>query len=203
MSLLDWMLQKTTSLSKMTRQELRRQELLLEKDRGQLLKKIEKIAADKQNVFDRGTQERTPELRRMLAQEFELKTSEQLMLGRQLNIRSKEAMTISRIRIIRENIDRGKVYGSKLGLVSEKDLLRLERMIESDAITMETYQQRLDQILSIGAEVDDGMTGLSGAGQTVLDIWEKMDSGLIQDSAEGFDEADRRVREQQSVPAEG
>ncbi len=203
MALLDWMIRKETALSKMTRQQLRRQELLLEKDRSQLLKKIEKIATDKQGLFDRGAKERTPEVRRVLAQEFEVKTSEQLMLARQLNIRSKESMTVSRMRMIRENLDRGKAYGSKLGMVSEKDMLRLGRMIESDAITVEMYQQRLDEVLSLGAEVDQGMAGLSEAGKTVLDIWDKMDTGLIRDQAEGFDEADRRVREQQSVTAEG
>jgi hypothetical protein len=198
MALLDWLTRKSTPLSKMTRQELRRQELLLDKDRAQLLRKIERIAADKQGLFERGARERTPEVRRMLAQEFELKTSEQLMMARQLNIRSKEAMTVSRIRMIRENIDRGKAYGSRLGLVSEKDLLRLGRMIESDAVSVDMYQQRLDEILAAGAEVDEGLAGLSDAGRTVMDIWEKMDTGLIRDEAEGFDEADRRVREEQA-----
>jgi len=198
MALLDWLMRKNTPLSKMTRQELRRQELLLEKDRSQLLKKIEKIAADKQSLFERGAKEKTPEVRRVLAQEFELKTSEQLMLGRQLNIRSKETMTVSRMRMLRENAERAKAHGGKLGLVSEKDLLRLGRMIESDAISVEMYQQRLDDILSLGAEVDQGMAGLSEAGKTVLDIWDRMDTGQIKDQAEAFDEADRRVREKQN-----
>ncbi|HOA74570.1 MAG TPA: hypothetical protein PL151_18810 [Phycisphaerae bacterium] len=202
MALLDWLTNKNTPLSKMTRQELRRQELLLEKDRAQLIKRIEKLAAEKQSLFERGAKEKTPEIRRVLAQEFELKTSEQLMVARQLNIRSKEAMTVSRMRMIRENLDRAKVHGSKLGLVSEKDLLRLGRMIESDAVSVEMYQQRLDDILALGAEVDEGMAGLSQAGQTVLDIWDKMDTGLIRDPAEAFDEADRRVREQQSATPE-
>lgn len=202
MALLDWLTRKDTPLSKMTRQELRRQELLLEKDRGQLIKKIEKLAADKQGLFDRGAKEKTPEVRRVLAQEFEMKTSEQLMVARQLNIRSKEAMTVSRIRMIRENLDRAQMHGSKLGLVSEKDLLRLGKMIESDAISVEMYQQRLDEVLALGAEVDEGMAGLSEAGKTVMDIWDKMDTGLIKDQAEGFDEADRRVREQQSASPE-
>lgn len=202
MSLLDWLTRKDTPLSKMTRQELRRQELLLEKDRNQLLKRIEKLAADKQGLFDRGAKEKTPEVRRVLAQEFELKTSEQLMMSRQLNIRSKEAMTVARMRMLRENLDRAKAHGGKLGLVSESDLLRLGKMIESDAVSVEMYQQRLDDILAMGAEVDQGLAGLSDAGKTVLDIWDKMDTGLIRDQTEGFDEADRRVREQQSAPAE-
>lgn len=193
---------KDKSLARMDRQELRREELLLDKERSQLLKRIEKLGGEKQTLFTRGAAEKMPEVRRMLAQEFELKTSEQLMLSRQLNIRSKEMLTVSRMRMIRENAERAKLHGNKLGLVSEKDLVKLGRMIENDAVSTEMYQQRLDEILSMGAEVDEGAAGLSEAGRQVLDIWEKMDTGLIADQKEAYDEADRRVREQQ-MPAEG
>ncbi|MEP0842297.1 MAG: hypothetical protein HRF43_06260 [Phycisphaerae bacterium] len=203
MPLLDWLLGKDKPLSKMNRQELRRQELLLEKECNQLLKRIEKAGREKQALFERGAAEKMPEVRRMLAQQFELKTSEQLMISRQLNIRSKESMTVTRLRMLRENAERAKAHGGKFGLVSEKDLIRLGKLIESDAVSTEMYQQRLDEILALGAEVDEGGTGLSEAGRQVMDIWEKMDTGLIADRAEAFDEADRRVREQQSTPAEG
>ena len=112
-------------------------------------------------------------------------------------------MTVTRLKLLRENAERARLHGNKLGLVSEKDLLRLGKLIENDAITAEMYQQRLDEVLSLGAEVDEGAAGLSEAGKQVLDIWEKMDTGLISDKAEAFDEADRRVREQQSAQAEG
>ena len=92
--------------------------------------------------------------------------------------------------------------GSKLGLVSEKDILRLGKMIENDAIKADIYQQRLDEVLAIGAEVDEGAAGLSEAGRTVMDVWEKLDRGAIGDAGEAFDEADRRVREQQQAAAE-
>jgi len=203
MALLDWLTGKDKPLSSMNRQELRRQELLLEKECTQLLKRIEKLGQDKQSLFERGAAEKMPEVRRMLAQQFEVKTSEQLMLSRQLNIRSKESMTVTRLRLLRENAERAKLHGGKFGMVSEKDLVRLGRLIENDAITTEMYQQRLDEVLSLGAEVDEGAAGLSEAGRQVLEIWEKMDTGLISDKAEAFDEADRRVREQQSAPAEG
>ena len=68
MALLDWLLSRKKPLTKMARAELRRQELLLEKDRNQLLGKVTKIARQKQELFDRGAQEKIPEVRRMLAQ---------------------------------------------------------------------------------------------------------------------------------------
>jgi hypothetical protein len=184
----------------MTRTELRRQELLLEKERDQMLKKVRKLADNKQQLFEKGAGEKTSEVRRMLAQEFELRTSEQLMLSRQLNIRTKEAMTVTRMRMLRENAERAKAHGGKLGLISEKDMLALGKLIESDAVSTEMYQQRLDDMLSLGAEYDEGASGLSESGKTVMDIWEKMDTGLISDQSEGFEEADRRVREQQTAP---
>jgi hypothetical protein len=201
-SLFDWLLKRRKPLSQMTRSELRRKELLLEKDRNQLLNKINKLAADKQALFDRGAKEKTPEVRRALAQEFEMKTSEQLMLSRQLNVRSKEMLTVSRLRMLRENADRARETGGRLGLVSEKDLLRLGTLIENDSIKTEMYQQRLDDILKIGVEVEDSGIALSETGQSVLDVWDQMDRGAIVDAGEGFDEADRRVREQQAAPEE-
>lgn len=199
MGFLEWLTKRKRPLSQMTRTELRRQELLLEKDRTQLLNKINKLAKDKQTLFDRGTKEKTPELRRAFAQEFELRTTEQLMISRQLNVRSKEMMTVSRLRMLRENADRAGQRG-KLGLISETDMLRLGKMIESDSIRAEVYQERLDEVLKIGAEVDEGAASLSEAGQTVMDVWAKMDAGAITDEAEGFDQADRSVREKHAAP---
>ncbi len=201
MAFMEWLTKRKKRLSQMTRSELRRQELLLEKDRKQLLGKISKLAKDKQELFERGAGERTPELRRMFAQEFELRTSEQLMLSRQLNIRSKESMTVSRLRMLRENADRAGQSG-KLGLIGESDILRLGKMIESDAVKAEVYQERLDEILSVGAAADEGAAGLSEAGETVMKVWEKMDAGAITDASEGFDEADRSVRERHAMPEE-
>jgi hypothetical protein len=203
MALLDWLIKRKKPLSRMTRSELRRQELLLEKDRNQLLSRITKLADKKQRIFQRGAGEKAPEVRKALASEFELMTSEQLMISRQLNIRSKELMTVSRLRMLRENADRARSSNGLLGLVSEKDLLRLGKLIENDAVRTDMYQQRLDEILTVGAEVDEGALGLSDAGNSVMEIWDQMDRGALSDTGEAFDEADRRVREQQRAASEG
>jgi hypothetical protein len=200
MGLFDWITKKNKSLSQMTRQELRRQELLLQRERDQLLKRITDLAARKQEVFDRGRSEKSPEVRRVLAQEFDLKTTEQLMTSRQLNIRSKEALTVTRMRMLRENSERARSMGSRLGMVSEKDLVVLEKMIQDDAITAEMYQERLDSTLRLGLE--EGESALTPGSQQVLDIWDQMDTGLMKDAGEAFDEADRRVRERHQA-AEG
>ncbi len=199
MGFLEWLVKRKKPLSRMTRTELRRQELLLEKDRTQLLGKITKIAKEKQGLFERGADEKTPEVRRVLAQEFELKTTEQLMLARQLNVRSKEMLTVSRLRMLRENADRAGASG-KLGLISQTDMLRLGKLIEADTVKTEVYQERLDEILAIGAAADEEATAPSETGQTVMNVWEKMDAGKITDKTEAFDEADRSVREKHAAP---
>jgi hypothetical protein len=202
MALFDWLVKRKKPLSQMTRSELRRQELLLEKDRNNLLTRVTKLADRKQQLFERGAHEKTPELRRVLAQQFELHTSEQLMIARQLNIRSKELMTVSRLRMLRENAERAGDGATQLGLITEGDMLRLGKLIENDSIKAEMYQQRLDEVLKLGAEIDEGSAALSAAGEGVLQVWDQMDRGAIADSAEGFDEADRRVRERQRAAAE-
>ncbi len=193
MGLFDWLTSKSKSLSQMTRSELRRQELLLQRDRDQLIKRISQLADKKQEIFEKGRGESTPEVRKVLAQEFDLKTTEQLMSSRQLNIRSKEALTVTRMRMLRENSERAAARGSRLGMIGEKDLMTLEKLIENDTITAEMYQDRLDDMLKIGLEEGEG--SLSPGSQQVLDIWDQMDTGLMRDWNEAFEEADRRVRE--------
>ena len=118
MGLFDWLTQKTKSLSEMSRAELRKQELLLQRDRDQLIKRISQLADQKQKIFEKGKIEKSPEVRRVMAQEFDLRTTEQMMASRQLNIRSKEALTVSRLRMLKENAERAARAGSKLGIVS-------------------------------------------------------------------------------------
>jgi hypothetical protein len=202
MGLLDWYRNRPRPLTQLSRRDLRRKELLLQKQRDQLLRRIEKLADDKQTLFQKGAAEKTPEVRRALAQEFELKTAEQLMLGRQLNVRSKEMLTVSRLRMLKENAEQSRATGDRLGMISQADMLRLERMIESDAVSSELYQERLDDLLSTAA-TEQGAAGLSEAGQAVMRMWDQVDSGVITSTSEAFDEADRRVREQQAEPGEG
>ena len=202
MNFLEWLTKRKKPLSQLTRSELRRKELILEKDRVRLVNRVKKLATEKQGIFDKGSDEKIAELRRAYAQEFDLKTTEQLMVSRQLNIRSKEMLTVSRLRMLRENADRAKQTGGALGLVSEVDILKISKLIETDAVKSEVYQERLDELLGVGAGIDEGEASLSESSAAVMEIWNRLDAGAITDKAEAFDEADRRVREQQRAAAE-
>ncbi len=201
MALLDRIFgKKQKSLSELNRQEIRKEEILTEKQRDRLFKKVEQIAVDKKKLFEQGAAQKSPELRKALAQQFQMKTQEQLMVARELNLRTKELMTLGRLRMVKENSDKGKALG-RLN-VTDKDVARINQWIEDDSINEEMYQERLDQILDVGAESDKrSIAGiqLKDAGSEIMDLWSEMDRGAVkQDDA--LEQAERAVRKQAAPP---
>jgi len=180
-------------LMSLSRTELRRQELLLGKQRDQLVRKIETLAGAKRDLFAKGAAADSAQVRQALAAEFEARTNEQLLYGRQLNIRTKELLTVTRVRLIRENRATAKSLG--LGRIGERDMIRLAAMVEDDAISSEVYGQRLDELLSAAADADKAALGEpSDATETLMNIWKRMDAGAIADPADAFCQADEQVR---------
>src|SRR5205809_3463217 len=135
MALIDKIFGKQKSLSELNKQELRREEILLSRQRDRLFKKIETVSNDKQRIFKQGATQKSPELRKALAQDFELKTQEQLMAARELNLRSKELLTVSRLRMVKENNEKGRALG-RLNL-TDKDVARISGWIEDDSVTQD------------------------------------------------------------------
>src|SRR5205085_7715045 len=157
---------KEKTLSELSAAELRREEILLTKDRDKMFKRIEQIAADKQKIFQQGATQKSPELRKALAMQFELKTQEQMLAGRQLNVRSKELLTVSRVRMVKENMPKSSGAMGRLNL-SEKDVAKITSWIEDDSVSQDMYNERLDEILGLGAASDkDALehAGLSSTG---------------------------------------
>src|SRR3982751_259175 len=180
MALIDKIFNKKKSLSELSRQELRREEILLTKQRDRLFKKIGDISTHKQKIFQQGAQQKSPELRKALAQDFELKTQEQLMAARELNLRSKELLTVSRLRMVKESNERGRALG-RLNL-TDKDVAKISGWIEDDSVSQDMYLERLNSILDLGEQSDkDALAnaGLTGAGQELMNIWNDMDRGAL------------------------
>src|SRR6185436_2912699 len=140
------------SLSELDKQELRKEEIMLSKQRDRLFKKIEQISTNKQKIFQQGAKQKSPELRKALAQDFELKTQEQLLAARELNLRSKELLTVSRLRMVKENNEKGRALG-RLNL-TDKDVAKISGWIEDDSVSQDMYNERLNMILELGAESD-------------------------------------------------
>ena len=195
MNFFTWLTTKRKTLATMTVSELRAQEMLLDNERRRMQTRITKLADEKQKLIERGAKEKTPELRRTFAQQYDLLHTEQLMLSRHLNIRSKEALTVSRLRILREAAQRSSLSSGAIVSIREGDLALIEKLIESDSVSTEMYQERLDAILQIGHEADESGAAVSPAAAELMRVWEDMDAGLIRDEKEAFDEAEKRVRE--------
>jgi hypothetical protein len=198
MALIDKIFGKQKSLSELNKQELRREEILLTKQRDRLFKKIETLSVNKQKIFQQGATQKSPELRKALAQDFELKTQEQLMTARELNLRSKELLTVSRLRMIQENKQSGRALG-RLN-VTDKDVAMISQWIEDDAVSQDMYVERLDSILELGAQSDKdalASAGLTGAGQELMNIWNDLDRGAVKET-EAFEQADEAVRKRQA-----
>jgi hypothetical protein len=194
MALIDKIFNRKKTLSQLNHQELRKEEILLTKQRDRLFKKIEQISTDKQKIFQQGATQKSPELRKSLAQQFEMKTQEQLMSARELTLRSKELMTVSRLRLVKENNESGRATG-RLNL-TDKDVAKISQWIEDDAVSQDVYRDRLDAILDLGSQSDrDSLesAGLTTAGQELMNIWSEMDKGSVKPE-QAFDAADKAVR---------
>src|SRR5213075_275901 len=134
-------------------------------------KRIEQISTEKQKIFDSGAKQKSADLRKALAQDFELKAQEQLMAARELNLRSKELLTVSRLRMVKENNEKGRALG-RLNL-TDKDVAKISGWIEDDSVTQDMYNDRLNAILDLGAESDKAALNsveLTGAGQELMAI---------------------------------
>jgi hypothetical protein len=194
MALIDKLFNRKKALSELDRQELRKEEILLGKNRDRLFKRIEQISNEKQSIFKQGASQKSPELRKALAQDFELKTQEQLMAARELTLRSKELLTVSRLRMMKENQASGKGLG-RLNL-TDKDVAKISGWIDDDAVTQDVYQDRLDALLELGGQADkDAMSkaGLTQAGQELMNIWNDMDKGAVKPE-HAYEQADQAVR---------
>src|SRR5438034_2104950 len=193
MALIDKIFGTKKTLSELSRQELRREEILLTKQRDRLFKRIGDISTHKQKIFQQGAAQKSSDLRKALAQDFELKTQEQLMAARELNLRSKELMTVSRLRVVKENSERGRALG-RLNL-TDKDVAKISGLIEDDNVSQDVYRDRLDALLEIGAQGDKdalASAGLTSAGQELMNIWDEMDRGAVKQE-QAFEQADQAV----------
>lgn len=196
MNFFTWLTTRRKTLATMSVAELRAQEMLLENERNRMQGKVAKLAQEKQKLVEQGAREKTPELRRTLAQQYDLLHTEQMMLARHLNIRSKEYLTVARLRMLRESASSAaRVAAAGRPLIRAEDLATIERLIENDRVTSEMYQERLDEILRVGQEADAAAAGVSPAAAELLKVWNDMDAGLIKDAGAAFDEAEKRVRE--------
>ncbi len=192
MALISNIFARKKTLGDMGRQELRKEEILLSRHCDRLFNRVAQLSAEKQKIFHQGEGNKMPELRKALARQFELKSQEQLLAARELNLRSKELLTVNRLRLAKENQADGRMLG-RLRL-ADKDVAKIGRWIEDDGVSREMYQERLDAILAAGSQADkQAPNELTPAGMELMAIWNDMDRGIITHD-DAFTQADQAVR---------
>ena len=97
--------------------------------------------------------------------------------------------------MMKENAPKASGAMGRLNL-TDKDVARITNWIEDDGVSQDMYNERLDEILGLGAQSDkDALAhaGLTSTGQEVMNLWNDLDRGAIQQD-EAFQEADKAVR---------
>jgi len=172
-------------LARMDAKELRKSEILASGQQKRLTRQIEGLAAQKQSIFEHGAKTKSPELRRTLAQQFELLTTHEMIAGRTLNMATKEAMIIGQLLAAR-------THGGRESLINRRDIAGLQLVMDKDAAAAAAYHAMLDEALA-GMAVAEGEAGLSEAGNAVLRCWGEMDAGTTE-LGDAMAEADRATR---------
>jgi hypothetical protein len=182
-------------------EQVKREEIKLGIRETQTLSKLEKLEKEREDIFSKGMKIKSPPRRRQLARLYEMKSTGVKTLERELSILSKEITTISALKLALERRVTGKDGVSRI--LERVDEARLMTYLEDDKISQEMYLEKLNGVLST---VTDGATqiteDLGKEGSEVMDVWQKMDEGEIENFADGLKLADKAVRQKEKRDSE-
>jgi hypothetical protein len=184
-----------------TLEQVKREEIKLGIRETQTLSKLEKLEKEREDIFSKGMKIKSPPRRRQLARLYEMKSTGVKTLERELSILSKEITTISALKMALERRTPGKEGVSRI--LERVDEARLMTYLEDDKISQEMYLEKLNSVLS---SVTDGASqiteDLGKEGAEVMDVWQKMDEGEIENFADGLKLADKAVRQKEKRDSE-
>jgi hypothetical protein len=184
-----------------TLEQVKREEIKLGIRETQTLSKLEKLEKEREDIFSKGMKIKSPPRRRQLARLYEMKSTGVKTLERELSILSKEITTISALKMALERRTTGKEGVSRI--LERVDEARLMTYLEDDKISQEMYLEKLNSVLS---SVTDGASqiteDLGKEGSEVMDVWQKMDEGEIENFADGLKLADKAVRQKEKRDSE-
>ena len=116
------------------------------------------------------------------------------MVARELNLRSKELMTVARLRMVKEN-QQSTAGAGRLNLTA-RDMAKVSGWLESDAVGQEMYAEKLDQLLEIGGMADREAiesAELGRAGNDLMHLWDQLDAGSVEED-EAYQQAEEATR---------
>ena len=111
------------------------------------------------------------------------------------------SLTVAAIRYrLERRSDEGSPVLKKIG---GSQIEELRTMFEDDQISEELYSERLEEMLGAAEDPDeDPVRGLGSGARSVLDIWDRIDEGAIEDVDEGLREARDRSEEERLSESE-
>jgi cob(I)alamin adenosyltransferase len=185
----------------LTLDQVKREEIKLGIRESQTLAKLEKLEKEREEIFAKGMKIKSPPRRRQLARLYEMKSSGVKMMERELSVMSKEITTISALKLALE-----RRHSSKEGvarILERVDEAKLMTYLEDDKISQEMYLEKLNGVLSTVTEGANQITEeLGREGSEVMDVWQKMDEGEIENFSDGLKLADKAVREKEKRDSE-
>jgi len=190
MGLMDFLGMKKKEL---TLDQVKREEIKLGIRETQTLSKLEKLEKEREEIFAKGLKIKSPPRRRQLARVYEMKSSGVKMMERELSLISKEITTISALKLALERRHNSKEGVSRI--LERVDEAKLMTYLEDDKISQEMYLEKLNGVLSTVTEGANQITeDLGKEGSEVMDVWQKMDEGEIENFEDGMKLADKAVR---------
>jgi hypothetical protein len=182
-------------------EQVKREEIKLGIRETQTLSKLEKLEKEREDIFSKGMKIKSPPRRRQLARLYELKSSGVKTLERELSILSKEITTISALKLALERRSTSKDGVQRI--LERVDEARLMTFLEDDKISQEMYLEKLNGVLSTVTDGASQITeDLGKEGSEVMDVWQKMDEGEIENFADGLKLADKAVRQKEKRDSE-
>jgi len=185
----------------LTLEQVKREEIKLGIRETQTLSKLEKLEKEREDIFAKGLKIKSPPRRRQLARLYEMKSSGVKMMERELGVLSKEITTISALKLALERRQTSKEGVSRI--LERVDEAKLMTYLEDDKISQEMYLEKLNGVLSTVTDGAHQITeDLGKEGSEVMDVWQKMDEGEIENFTDGLKLADRAVREKEKRDSE-
>jgi len=185
----------------LTLEQVKREEIKLGIRETQTLSKLEKLEKEREDIFAKGLKIKSPPRRRQLARLYELKSSGVKTMERELSILSKEITTISALKLALERRNSSKEGVSRI--LERVDEAKLMTYLEDDKISQEMYLEKLNGVLSTVTDGANQITeDLGKEGSEVMDVWQKMDEGEIENFSDGLKLADKAVREKEKRDAD-
>lgn len=172
MSWLTNILRRKKSLSKISLDELKREQIRMTQEERKIIAKVEQAEKKKRELFLQGKNEPSETKRRIMARDFKVSDSKTQHLERSLQIFSRQIRILNGFVAIKENEQILKKMGiSKL--INNMDLVELQRYVEEATTEGEFMLEKFSTILGVMEEQEAALGELAGDNdiEEIMDVW--------------------------------